>query len=174
MSWLLPPGRNAPPSKQGRKIDDLRYADVEVTLVDETQERNDEDLMFDTGVLDGDKVFEEPMVNIALTTSLISVKTLIEIKAAKPKAVTTAATITTTIIPKARWVVVQEPSEFKTTTSSPSQVSQLPQTKDKDMAIMVEHEKPLKKKDQIALHEELAFKLHAEEQVELERIQRDD
>ncbi|GKE66476.1 hypothetical protein Tco_1520637 [Tanacetum coccineum] len=34
-------------SKQGRKITDLD-ADVEVTLVDEAQERNDDDLIFDT------------------------------------------------------------------------------------------------------------------------------
>ncbi|GJV26682.1 hypothetical protein Tco_1383130 [Tanacetum coccineum] len=32
-------------------------ADVEVTLVNETQERQDDDLMFDTGVLDDDEVF---------------------------------------------------------------------------------------------------------------------
>ncbi|GJY64287.1 hypothetical protein Tco_0465747 [Tanacetum coccineum] len=44
-------------------------------------------------------------------------RTLIEIKAAKPKAVTTATTKTTTTRPKARGVVVQEPSEFKITTS---------------------------------------------------------
>ncbi|GJU92674.1 hypothetical protein Tco_1317430 [Tanacetum coccineum] len=49
-------------------------------------------------------------------------QTLIEIKAAKPKAVTTTATTTTTTRLKARGVVVQEPSEFKTT-SSPSQES---------------------------------------------------
>ncbi|GKF16986.1 hypothetical protein Tco_0061904, partial [Tanacetum coccineum] len=36
-------------------------------------------------------------------------QTLIEIKAAKPKAVTTAATTTTTTRPKARGVVIQEP-----------------------------------------------------------------
>ncbi|GJV72469.1 hypothetical protein Tco_1492464 [Tanacetum coccineum] len=46
-------------------------------------------------------------------------QTLIEIKAAKPKAVTTAAATTTTTRPKVRGVVVQEPSEFRTTTSSP-------------------------------------------------------
>ncbi|GJY97294.1 hypothetical protein Tco_0514204 [Tanacetum coccineum] len=34
---------------------------------------------------------------------------------------------------------------------------------------MVEPEKPLKKKDQIALDEELALRLHAEEQAELEK-----
>ncbi|GKD12005.1 hypothetical protein Tco_1196412, partial [Tanacetum coccineum] len=38
-------------SKQGRKIANLD-ADTEVTLVDETQEINDDNLMFDTGVLE--------------------------------------------------------------------------------------------------------------------------
>ncbi|GJZ26251.1 putative ribonuclease H-like domain-containing protein [Tanacetum coccineum] len=38
-------------SKHGRKINDLD-ADTEVTLVDETQEMNDDNLMFDTGVLE--------------------------------------------------------------------------------------------------------------------------
>ncbi|GJU04526.1 hypothetical protein Tco_1120956 [Tanacetum coccineum] len=81
-------------------------------------------------------------------------QTLIEIKAAKPKAVTTAATITTTR-PKARRVKVQEPSEFRTTTSSP-QASQPSKTKDKGKAIMIEPEVPLKRKDQVALDEEMA------------------
>ncbi|GKE64955.1 hypothetical protein Tco_1519116, partial [Tanacetum coccineum] len=83
-------------SKQGRKITDID-ADEEVTLIDETQGRNDDNLMFDTGVLDEQEVEVE--------------KTLIEIKAAKPKAVTTAATTTTTVVtrPKVRGVVVQEP-----------------------------------------------------------------
>ncbi|GJY71552.1 putative reverse transcriptase, RNA-dependent DNA polymerase [Tanacetum coccineum] len=91
----------------------------------EKKRRNDEYLMFDTNVLNGDEVFEEPIVNAAKTTSSIPVsatdpvttagevvttasatgttvdeltlaQTLIEIKAAKPKAVTTAATIITT------------------------------------------------------------------------------
>ncbi|GJZ41837.1 hypothetical protein Tco_0588723 [Tanacetum coccineum] len=43
-------------SKQGRRIEDID-ADAKVTLFNETQERQDEDLMFDTGVLDGDKMF---------------------------------------------------------------------------------------------------------------------
>ncbi|GKE48227.1 hypothetical protein Tco_1479485, partial [Tanacetum coccineum] len=81
-------------------------------------ERNDENLMFDTGVFDEEEVEVE--------------KTLIEIKAVKPKAVTTAATTTTTTVtrPKARGVVVQKPSEFRITSSS-SQTLQLPQVKDK-------------------------------------------
>ncbi|GJY39596.1 hypothetical protein Tco_0425960 [Tanacetum coccineum] len=66
-------------SKQGRSIEDIEKDD-EVTLVDETQERND-DFMFDTGDLDGkevviakqsEKVIEE-VVNAAQTFSTASV-----------------------------------------------------------------------------------------------------
>ncbi|GJQ99454.1 putative ribonuclease H-like domain-containing protein [Tanacetum coccineum] len=47
-------------------------------------------------------------------------QTLIEIKAAKPKAITTASRQQqSNYIPNARWLVVQEPSEFRITTSSP-------------------------------------------------------
>ncbi|GJV05173.1 hypothetical protein Tco_1338742 [Tanacetum coccineum] len=93
-------------------------------------------------------------------------QTLIEIKAAKPKAVTTAATTTTTTRPNARGVVVQEPSEFRITTSSP-QASQPSKTKDKGKAIMIEPEVPLKKKDQVALDKEIARNLEAQLQAEL-------
>ncbi|GJV73280.1 hypothetical protein Tco_1493275 [Tanacetum coccineum] len=126
-------------SKQGRKITDLD-ADVEEVKVE--------------------KVVSTAKVTIASTTTttvdeLTLAQTLIEIKATKPKAVTTAATITTTSVtrPKARGVVVQEPSEFTTTTSQPSQLSQ---AKDKGKAKMAEPEKPLKKKDQILIDEEIA------------------
>ncbi|GJT62707.1 hypothetical protein Tco_1006240 [Tanacetum coccineum] len=144
--------------RKGRKITDIGVNE-EVTLIDETQGRNDDNLMFDTGVLDEQEVKVE--------------KTLIEIKAAKPKAITTAAKTTTTAVtrPKAKGVVVQEPSEF-TTTTSPSQPSQLPQPKDKGKAKMVEHEKPLKKKDQILIDEEIAQRLQEELQAELEEEER--
>ncbi|GJW14434.1 hypothetical protein Tco_0018567 [Tanacetum coccineum] len=94
-------------------------------------------------------------------------ETLIEIKAAKPKAVTTTATTTTTVVtrPKARGVVVQEPSEF-TKTTSPSQLLQAPQAKDKGKE-KIEPEKPLKKKDQILIDEEIAQKLQAQLNAEL-------
>ncbi|GJV36481.1 uncharacterized mitochondrial protein-like protein [Tanacetum coccineum] len=49
-------------SKQGRSIEDID-ADVEVTLVDETQERQDDELMFDTGVLDTDEMPMEAKVD---------------------------------------------------------------------------------------------------------------
>ncbi|GJU87329.1 hypothetical protein Tco_1294875 [Tanacetum coccineum] len=138
-------------SKQRRKIADID-ADTKVTLVDETRGRNDEE-MFNTGILDGEEVFaEQDVVEKEVSTAEVAIdsattttideltlaQTLIEIKAAKPKAVTTAAiTITTAVTrPKARGVVVQEPSEF-TTTTSPSQPSQFPQAKDKGKAKMV-------------------------------------
>ncbi|GKA82222.1 hypothetical protein Tco_0788970, partial [Tanacetum coccineum] len=203
-------------SKQGRKIDEIDQ-DAEVTLVDETQGRYGDNLMFDTGVLDNEQDMAEKEVDMAekdvstadpvttagevVTTANVVVstaevttdstttttvdeltlaQTLIEIKAAKPKVVTTAATTTTTAVtrPKARGVAVQEPSEF-TTITSPSQPSQLLQAKDKGKAKMVEPEKPLKKKDQITFDKEddnqamidedyeLAASLQAEEQGEL-------
>ncbi|GKE47401.1 hypothetical protein Tco_1478659, partial [Tanacetum coccineum] len=120
--------------RKDSKVVDLD-ADAEVTLVDKTQEMNDDNLMFDTDVLEEqEKEVAEQEVSTAnpVTTA--------KIKAAKPKAVTSAATTTTTR-PKARGVVVQELSEFKTT-SSP-----LSQAKDKGKALMVEPERPLKKKD---------------------------
>ncbi|GJV67868.1 hypothetical protein Tco_1483377 [Tanacetum coccineum] len=141
---------------KGRKIADLD-ADAEVTLVDEAQGMNDDNLMFDTGVLDEqevevEKVFSTAEVTTASATTTVDeltmAQTLIEIKAAKPKAVIITTTTTTTDVtrPKARGVVVQEPSKFRTTTSS-SQTSQLLQAKDKGKEKMVEPEKPLKKKD---------------------------
>ncbi|GKE41456.1 hypothetical protein Tco_1468740 [Tanacetum coccineum] len=79
-------------SKQGRKIADLN-ADAEVTLVDKTQEMNDDNLIFDTGVLEEqeikfEKVVEEPVVSVATTTKSIPVS------AANP--VTTASEVVTT------------------------------------------------------------------------------
>ncbi|GKF45362.1 hypothetical protein Tco_0131914, partial [Tanacetum coccineum] len=156
-------------SKHGRKIVNPN-ADAEVTLVDESQERNDDNIMFDARVLDDQEVEVEKVVSNAKVTTvsattttvgeLTLAQTLIKIKAAKPKAVITVATTTTTAVtrPKARGVVVEEPSEF-TKITSPLQLSQLPQAKDKGKAKMVKPEKPLKKKDQIMFDEEVAQKL---------------
>ncbi|GJX78726.1 hypothetical protein Tco_0326875 [Tanacetum coccineum] len=109
-------------SKQGRKIDDLDV-DVKVTLVDEAQGWIDEQ------EVEVEKVVSTAEVTIVSATpttvdELTLAQTLIEIKAAKPKVVTTVATTTTTAVtrPKAIGVVVQEPSEFTTTTSQPSQL----------------------------------------------------
>ncbi|GKA42879.1 hypothetical protein Tco_0735539 [Tanacetum coccineum] len=170
-------------SKQGRKIDEINQ-DTEVILVDETQGRYGDNLMFDTDVLDNEQDMAEKEVDMAekdvstanpvttagevvttvnvvvtndsITTTTVDeltlAQTLIEIKAAKPKG---------------RGVIVQEPSEF-TTTTSPSQPSQLPHAKDKGKAKMVEPEKPLKKKNQIMFDKEITQKLQAQLDAELE------
>ncbi|GJU99273.1 retrovirus-related pol polyprotein from transposon TNT 1-94 [Tanacetum coccineum] len=107
--------------------------DVDVSLVDDTHERSDDADMFDINDLHGS----------AASTLLMKItlaQTLIQIKEAKPKVVTTAATTATTTRPKARGVVVQEPSEFRT-----PQESQPLMIKDKDKAIMIEPEVPLKR-----------------------------
>ncbi|GKD35094.1 hypothetical protein Tco_1250603 [Tanacetum coccineum] len=147
--------------------------------------RLDDAEMFDIDDLHGDEVFVDMAVVTTTDEGVIAAKidkiiptsapttvideltlaqTLIEIKAAKPKVVTTAATTTTR--PKARGVVVQEPSEFRTTISSP-QASKPSKTKDKGKAIMIEPEVPLKRKDQVALDEEMARNLEAQLQTEL-------
>nr|GEY95889.1 copia protein [Tanacetum cinerariifolium] len=171
-------------SKQRRMIDNIDQ-DEEIALVDETQGRMNEEEMFGVNNLDGDEVVmdattgeeveqstkvakkevstanpvttasevvtttEDVEVTTAATTlqifkdELTMAQTLIEIKVAKPKA---------------RGVIVQDPNEFKTSSSQPLQ---LPQAKEKGKGIMVEPEKPLKKKDQIAFDEKITRKLEA-------------
>ncbi|GJS24819.1 putative ribonuclease H-like domain-containing protein [Tanacetum coccineum] len=129
----------------------------EVTLVNETQEMNDDNLMFDTGVLEEQEVEFEKVVKEPV------------IKTAKPKPVTTAVTTVTSVRPKAKGIIFhdqeeQVPASIKTFSSLQSQ---LPQVKDKGKVKMVEPEKPLKKKDQIALDEEMARNLKAQMQAEL-------
>ncbi|GJU73251.1 hypothetical protein Tco_1264656 [Tanacetum coccineum] len=163
-------------SKQGRSIVHID-ADVEVTLVDETQVRQNDDLIFDTGVLDDVEMPVEAKVDgkdeqstktddstagEAVTTAgddsvvpttneeITLAQTLIQIKAAKPKVVTTAATTATTTRPKDKGVVVQEPSEFRV----PQEIKPS-SSKDKGKGIMIEPEVPLKRKDQIALDEQI-------------------
>ncbi|GKF64082.1 hypothetical protein Tco_0187530, partial [Tanacetum coccineum] len=55
-------------SKQGRKIADLD-TNAKVTLVDEAQGRNDDNLMSDTGVFDEQEVKVEKVVNTAKVTT---------------------------------------------------------------------------------------------------------
>ncbi|GJZ18140.1 hypothetical protein Tco_0554263 [Tanacetum coccineum] len=182
-------------SKQGRKIEDLDV-DTEVTLVNETQEMNDDNLMFDIGVLEEqeikfEKVVEEPVVSFATTTKSIPIsiaevvttasasveisdeltlaQTLIEIKTAKPMPVTTAATTVTSVRPRAKGIIFhdQEEQVLASTKTFSSSQSQLPQVKDKGKGKMVESIVPLKKKDQVPLDEEMTRNLEAQLQAEL-------
>ncbi|GJW14779.1 hypothetical protein Tco_0018912 [Tanacetum coccineum] len=120
-------------SKQGRSIEDIDK-DADVSLVDDTQGRSDKKEMFDTNDLHGDEIVVDMPVDkkqeqsakerevdtsvedsaAPTTTEEITLaQTLIQIKASKPKFLTTVATTTKTTRPKARVVVVHEPSEFR-------------------------------------------------------------
>ncbi|GKB75060.1 hypothetical protein Tco_0936472 [Tanacetum coccineum] len=124
--------------RKGRKIEDLDV-NAEVILVNETQEMDDDNLMFDTGVLkeqeiEFEKVVEELVVSVATTTKSIPVsaaevvttasasveildeltldQTLIEIKTTKPKPVTTAATTVTSVRPRAKVHVINDGDSY--------------------------------------------------------------
>nr|GEX88179.1 hypothetical protein [Tanacetum cinerariifolium] len=71
--------------------------------------------------------------------------------------------------PKAKGIVLQEPSETPTPADSFQQPSK---AKDKGKAIMIEPEKPLKRKDQIMINEEVTRNLEAQMQAELEEEER--
>ncbi|GJW23813.1 hypothetical protein Tco_0034435 [Tanacetum coccineum] len=88
--------------KIGRSTQVVSSKDEGTTLVDETHGRNDEE-MFDIGILDGEEVFaKQDVVKKEVSTTEVATdsttatavdeltlaQTLIEIKAAKPKAVT--------------------------------------------------------------------------------------
>ncbi|GJU31051.1 hypothetical protein Tco_1174640 [Tanacetum coccineum] len=148
-------------SKQGRRIDDID-TNAEVTLIDETQEMNDDNLMFDTV---STAEVEVTTANATTTTvdKLTMAETLIEIKAAKPKAITTAAITTTTAVtrPKARGVIVQEPTQLN---------AELEEEKEK-LAKQREEDANIAEWDDVqAITDadyDLAARLHAEEQGEL-------
>ncbi|GJX02841.1 hypothetical protein Tco_0188757 [Tanacetum coccineum] len=122
--------------RKGRKIADLD-ADAElISLV---------------SAVDPVTIAGEVVTTASATTTvdeLTLAQTLIEIKAAKPKVVTTAATTITTAVsstrPKVEGIVFHDQEEQASAFT------------------------PIKK-DQIALDEELALRLHAEEQAELEK-----
>ncbi|GKB64103.1 hypothetical protein Tco_0920289, partial [Tanacetum coccineum] len=160
-------------SKQGRKIDDID-ADAEITLVDETQGRHDDDLIFDTSVLNDEEVFAgqdmaEKEASIAdLVTIAGEVITTINIKVST--ASPTAATITNVELtlaqtlaelksarPKTKGVVMQEPSESITTTTTTTTIP----SKDKGKGIMVKEHLKIKKKDQVLFDEQEAIRLQA-------------
>ncbi|GKB74442.1 hypothetical protein Tco_0935854 [Tanacetum coccineum] len=151
-------------SKHERKIADID-ADAEITFIDETQGRNNDNLMFDTDVLDKQEVKVEKVVSTAevttesATTTIVDeltlAQTLIEIKAAKPKV---------------RGVMIQETSEFITTTTTTPAASKPSQDKGKEK--IIKSEKPLKKKDQIIYDQEVGLNLQAQLQAELEEEER--
>ncbi|GKF52058.1 hypothetical protein Tco_0148525, partial [Tanacetum coccineum] len=158
-----------------RSIEDIDV-DVEVTLVDETQERKDEDLMFDTGFLDSDEMpveakidekneqgtkLDDSTVGVTVTTVGVedsaapiipttigetSAQTLMEIKAAKPKA-------------KA---IVFHDQEEQISVSKPTASVTQPLIKDKGKGNMIKPKVPLIRKDQVALDEQMVRDFQAQ------------
>nr|GEW51003.1 putative polyprotein [Tanacetum cinerariifolium] len=173
-------------SKQGRMIDNLDQ-DVEITLVDDTQGRMNEEDMFGVNDIDGDevvvdvsasekvdqsvKVVEKEVstadpvtttsdvvttvgieVIVAATTLQISkdeltlAQTLIEIKEAKPKDITSAATtVTASTMPKEKGIVKQEPSETPSPkaiifSQKPSQAKQRQGKNNYELAVRLQEE----------------------------------
>nr|GEU89464.1 ribonuclease H-like domain-containing protein [Tanacetum cinerariifolium] len=139
-------------SKQGRMIANIDQ-DVEITLVS----------IFDPVTTAGEVVTTTGIkVTIIATTLQISkdeltlAQTLIEIKLAKPKA---------------KGIVMQEPSERPTPTPIDSS-QKSSKAKDKEKAKIIEPEKPLKRKEHIMIDEEVTRNLEAQMQAELEEEER--
>nr|GEY10623.1 hypothetical protein [Tanacetum cinerariifolium] len=151
--------------KQGRSIKDIDQ-NAEIALVDEAQGRMHDAYMFgfdDLEVVTGASVEDSAAPTTATTTDvddeLTMVKTLIAIKVAKPMVILTAI-----ITPRAKGIVFHKQVQVHIPTVSSS--------KDKGKAKMIESEKPLKKKDQIALDEEVVTKLEAEMRAKMEEEER--
>ncbi|GJZ14951.1 putative ribonuclease H-like domain-containing protein [Tanacetum coccineum] len=134
-------------SKQGRKIVDLD-ADAEVTLG-----KIDDNLMFDTGVFDEQEVEIKKAVSTAeVTTSSATTTTVDELTLAQTLIKIKASSITA----------------IHNCCALHLQLS----IKDKGKAKMIEPEKPLKRKDQILVDEEIAQRLQEELQDKLEEEER--
>ncbi|GJU01837.1 hypothetical protein Tco_1112175 [Tanacetum coccineum] len=185
-------------SKQGRKIDDIDK-DAEITLVDKTQGRYGDDLMFDTYVLDDEEVFvaeqgvSDKYVNLSVDeVTLAQALTALKSEKVQEKAnvveepsesITTTPTLTTTTAattitaastrPRAKGLVIHEQEQAPTPIVSSQQPSQA-KIQDKGKAKMIEPEsvKKLSKKDQLKLDEEVVQRLQAKFD-EQERIKRE-
>ncbi|GJV74927.1 hypothetical protein Tco_1506511 [Tanacetum coccineum] len=177
---------------QGRSIEDIDK-DAEVSLVDETQGRSDDAEMFNTDALIGNEGFAEndmiekdqDMIPKEVSTAVSSTtamsppviteveitlaQKLAKLKSTKSKVVIqepiqSTATTAPSTIPKAKGITFRDAGKSTTRTLTSISSSSV---KDKRKAKMDEPEVPLKKKDQIALDEEMARNLEAQIQAEL-------
>ncbi|GKC36520.1 hypothetical protein Tco_1048904 [Tanacetum coccineum] len=128
-------GNQEDASKHRRNIDDID-ADAEITLVNETQGRHDDDLMFNTVTTAGEVVTTanvevstaSPTAATITNVELTLAQTLAELKSARPKT---------------KRVVMPERSESITTTTIRTTIP----SKDKGKGIIVEEPLKMKKKD---------------------------
>ncbi|GKA25312.1 hypothetical protein Tco_0711421 [Tanacetum coccineum] len=134
-------------SKQERKIDDIDK-DAKITLVDETQGST-------AGVA---TTVSAAAITVPITPKEITLaQALEELKTAKPNV---------------KGIVFKEPVESTTTTTISSQQPSQANVQDKGKGKMVEPEKPTKRKNQIRHDEEVAQRLQAQLQAELEEEDR--
>ncbi|GKB45898.1 putative ribonuclease H-like domain-containing protein, partial [Tanacetum coccineum] len=155
------------PTKQGRKIAQIDE-DKGITLVQmgaQTQGRSDEDLMYETGVYDYPEGFTGPSISFTTTKLVTTAGEGVSTARAIPKEVSTAKPDMDVTLDEALMDLLRSGKK-----KSPKPKAR---AKDKGKAIMTKPEKPLKKKDQIQSDEELALRLHAEEQAEFERLQKE-
>ncbi|GJU21001.1 hypothetical protein Tco_1154343 [Tanacetum coccineum] len=153
-------GHQEDASKQGRSA---KVAEREVSIVDPVTT---------TGEVVTTANVRVTTISAPTTTidEMTLAQTLIAIKAAKPKAITTAATTVTAAItrPKEKGIVIQESKETTTTPSTKPSIS----SKDKGKGIMVEDPLLMKRKDQIKFDEEVARELEAKLKAEMEEEDR--
>nr|GEV74125.1 hypothetical protein [Tanacetum cinerariifolium] len=171
------------------KVDQALEIESLKRKADETQGRNDQD-MFDTRILDDEEVVTEEVDDEEVVVGAEKEVSTVDPVSTAGEGVTTAgvevstAAITSQIFmdeitlakalidiktskPKAKGIMIQDPSE--TPTQTPIDSSQKPsKAKGKRKAKMIEPEKPLKRKDEIMIDEEVAKNLKAQMQAELE------
>ncbi|GJR41776.1 hypothetical protein Tco_1309879 [Tanacetum coccineum] len=146
-------------SKQGRRINAID-ADEDITLVNVQDDADNE--MFDVDALNDKEVFvagqNENVVEKVVDAAQVSTAATTVTITTEEITLAQALEALKTSKPKVKGIVFQEPSTTTTITTISSQQSQ-----DKGKGIMIEEPvKPMKKKVQIMLDEEVALKLQAE------------
>ncbi|GJZ29462.1 hypothetical protein Tco_0574109 [Tanacetum coccineum] len=155
----------------------------------QTQGRSDEDLIYETSVYDYPNRFIGPSISITTVKPVTTAGEGVSTARAISEEVSTAeldmdVTLAKALVdllksgkknspkPKARGISFQDPEEVARREIISLLVSKI-LAKYKGKAIMTEPKKPLKKKDQIHSDEELALRLHDEEQAEFKRLQKE-
>ncbi|GKA92416.1 hypothetical protein Tco_0814341 [Tanacetum coccineum] len=141
----------------------------------QTQGMSDEDLMYETSVYDYPEGFTGPSISITTAEPVTTAGEGVSTAGAIPKGVSTARATLEEVGTAELDMDVTLAEALVDLLKSGKTKSPKPKARAKDngKAIMIEPEKSSKKKDQIQIDEELALRLHAEEQAELERMQRE-
>ncbi|GJU50241.1 hypothetical protein Tco_1219796 [Tanacetum coccineum] len=154
--------------KQGRSIEDIDK-DADISLVDDTQGRSNDVEMFDIDDLHGDEV----VVNMPIGEKQEQSTKEREVNTAVKDSVATTIQVSTTDegVTAAKideYTYISAPTTFKSQVNSElHKKHNLQVLKTKGKAIMIEPEVPLKRKDQVALDEDLTRNLQDQLEAEL-------